>query len=250
MTAQALYWFHIEPVLSMIRQFEARVRASVAARGPSGPLSAPPAPNLEEEVTRVTGFGRPLAWNAPGATGLASEDALSLDIVKLRAELRDALRRMESRLGSELGKAHVQNILHPIVIHADEQLSVATLGRAEAWAPLQLELFKHNNGGEIFYQLLDDLMKQPDTPNIVLASFYYCLRDGFRGETVDHPSRNDDYQQELSRRLVVEGDLRPRHEADAGIVELYEFPWRYYLWGLGLVVGTALLLWLLGYLQV
>ncbi len=246
MSTQPLFWFHVEPVLSAVRTFgdrakNSRIMTPTPEAQPAGLLST------RDMVTEVTGFGRPLDWTAPDVIA-DIEGSEGLDIVKLRTQLRESLRRLERRLQQEFREPNIRNIMLPLVIHADERLMTATLGRAGAWAPLQLEFFEFDDGGVQFYSKLEELLSLPDTPALVFEVFYFCLRDGFRGLHADNPARIEDYKARLAARLPLDraSDVDPE---DGLQVELVEFPYRYYLAAAGVVLGVGLILWLTGWLH-
>lgn len=251
MSTQPLFWFHVEPVLTAVRTFGEKAKNSrIVASTPADPSSSASVGMLStrDMVTEVTGFGRPLDWTAPDVIA-DIEGSEGLDIVKLRTQLRESLRRLERRLQQEFREPNIRNIMHPLVIHADERLMTATLGRAGAWAPLQLEFFEFDDGGVQFYTKLEELLSLADTPALVFEVFYFCLRDGFRGLHAENPARIEDYKARLAARLPLDYEPEVDGEADGLQVELVEFPYRYYLTAAGVVVSVGLLLWLTGWLH-
>lgn len=244
--AQPLFWFHVEPVLTVLRRFDvkAALASADALRAPAGT----PSPQRKDEVTEVTGFGQPLSWGSNPTDDLSTSQE-SLDIVKLRGELREGLRRLERRLAQDMREPHVRNILHPLIIHADERMMTATRGRAAAWTQLQLEFLGFDDGGVQFYTKLEELLGQPDTPLLVLEAYYYCLRDGFSGLYADNPARIEDYKERLDKRLESKVSSAEPEASDEAQVELLEFPYRYYLRAGAVVLGLGLGLFLLGWMH-
>lgn len=238
------FWYHAEPVLSAVHRFGAmaeRARAQTVAVPSALPAGAP-GPGItapRDEVTEVTGFDRPLSWGE--TTADVASDPETLRTLEQRSELRESLRRLERRLAQDLRGSTVRQIMHVLVIHADERV-MAARPDAGVWTPLQLEFFDFDDGGERFYAELDELLGQPDTPDLVFEVYYYCLRDGFGGLYAENTGRIEDYLERIERRLVVDLDADRRTGEDAQ-VELVEFPYRYYLIGLAVVLFGVGLLW-------
>lgn len=245
---QSPFWFHVEPVLSIIRRFDAQVAIADARTAIYSPAAFPGA-GRRDEVTEVTGFNQPLSWGNTATAELPEGSSEGLDIVMLRGELREGLKRLERRLAQDLREPHIRNIMLPLVILGDERMMTATQGRAAAWAPLQLELFGFDDGGVQFYTKLEELISLPDTPTTVFEVYYYCLRDGFLGLYADNPARIEDYRERLEKRLVVETDELAREEPEVAHVELVEFPFRYYAWSAASVLSLVLILFGAGWLH-
>jgi len=238
---QSPFWFHVEPVLSVVRRFDAQAalaQAKTAVLSPAGMGGT----ERRDEVTEVMGFNQPLSWTS-STTGQGPQDsAEGLDIVMLRSELREGLKRLERRLAQDMREPHIRNVMHPLVIHGDERMMTATRGRAGPWAPLQLEFFGFDDGGVQFYTKLEELLGQADTPTAVFEVYYYCLRDGFLGLYADNPARIEDYRERLEMRLVVETEELSRQESDDAHVDLVEFPFRYYAWTAATVLSLGAVL--------
>jgi type IV/VI secretion system ImpK/VasF family protein len=255
MSAKVPFWFHAEPIITAVRVFAERLQARHAAQSTAiaAMATAVARPPRRSEVTEVTGFGRPLAWGA-GATATVdvptTQDAEALEIIQIRGEIREGLRRLEQRLAQGYREPNVRAVMAPLVIHSDERLMVATRGGVGAWTPLQLEILGFDDGGVQFYTLLEEHLAQAETPALVFEVYYFCLRDGFKGLYADNPARIEDYKERLAKRLSTEeARAMARPEVVEGQVTLVEFPYQYYLAAAGAVAGTCLLLLLAGYLH-
>jgi type IV/VI secretion system ImpK/VasF family protein len=163
------------------------------------------------------------------------------DLVELRALLRKRLTWLKARFAEVLADHEVYYALFPIVVYVDELVNAVTRGAIARWEPLQSELYEVDNGGEVFYAILDDRLRQEETSPIVFEVFYFCLKDGFAGMYQGDPRKIDEYK----ARLVERTRLKPtRDEAppkDAAPVELVDFPWRYYAIA-GASIGASYLL--------
>lgn len=119
---------------------------------------------------------------------------------RLRAELLGKLSELKTGLRSQLSEKEVGMVLLPLVIHIDE-LVMRRLSADEQtqWALLQRELFDLQNGGEVFFDFIQERLNMPDTPLLLFDVLYFCLSDGFCGKFGEDPARIEQY-----KRLLVE----------------------------------------------
>ena len=109
--------------------------------------------------------------------GLASDD-----LVAIRSELRTQLDFLKATLSEQYSERDTYLILFPIVAQIDEVVLSHYLGRVHSgWPSLQKELFQIDNAGEVFYEILDDILLKPQTPLFIFEVYYFCLNYGFRG---------------------------------------------------------------------
>jgi type VI protein secretion system component VasF len=172
------------------------------------------------------------------------------DIVKLRSLIRSRLGWLKQQLSMELTEREVYYCLFPLTIHFDEMVHQYLSDKTRIWSPLQKELFNIDNGGEIFFTTADELLKRAQTLPLVFEVFYFCLRNGFKGAFINTESRLKDYLARLEARIPLPNFTPVTADAmdDQG-VELLDFPWRYYVFGLGAVLGVYCLLFLVGYID-
>lgn len=211
----------------------------------------------EREVTRVmapppelTGseplFDRPLELAGPPTP----DEAGGEDVVELRARIRERLLWLKQRLADILSARDAYYVLFPIVVYVDEMILLATDGQASAWLPLQVGLFEIDDGGERFYSTLDALFDREETDPLIFETFYFCLKDGFRGQYAGNPDKVDEYLQRLKARIPTSSmDEWAVAEENFSPVELLEFPRQYYLLAGGVVLGALLLFFVLGRLS-
>jgi type VI protein secretion system component VasF len=120
-------------------------------------------------------------------------------ILKLRAALERALPDPRARPGD----SQAERALAALLIHYDErELASAQGGAAGASALLQTEYCGLYDGGERFFMLLEDALRSPATPSLVLQLFLFCMRSGFCGRypSVADPERLA-HQDELCQRV-------------------------------------------------
>jgi type IV/VI secretion system ImpK/VasF family protein len=255
-------WFEIARVIADIQKLCADARAvelREEAHRERSPLAADrpeldpaygedPVVVIDDEDTapaREVPLGRELLLpNDPG-----TRPALAVDIVALRSEIRSRLTLLKSRLGEVLTEREVYYTVFPIVVYVDELVQIATAGRASDWPPLQRELYDVDNGGELFYTIIETLLKREETSPLIFETFYFCLNAGFLGQHQSEPTKIDEYKARLAFRIPIQ---RPPVEAGSGEaapVELVPFPTWYYAAAAGAVVGLFLILHLFGFLE-
>lgn len=164
------------------------------------------------------------------------------DIVQLRASLRKRLNWLKSQLSEVMTEREVYYGLFPIVIYTDELVHYATRGIADKWESLQSELYDIDNGGELFYTVVDTLLRKDDTHPLIFELFYFCLKDGFVGMYEGNAGKLQEYQDRLSARIPIERPAPPL-EIAAGAVGLVAFPLRFYVYALGAAAMACLALW-------
>jgi type IV/VI secretion system ImpK/VasF family protein len=224
-------WYPLAEVLAHLEQACADARAtSLRAR------------EVEAELAKAS---------VPGELPEPRPEAIpEVDVPALRADLRGRLGWLKARLGEVLTERETYYALFPVVLYADELVLAAVGPRGAAWPPLQRELYEVDNGGELFFQTLDTLLRREETAPEVLEVFLYCLNAGFSGQYLNDPAKREEYRSRLVEKIPVDRPVSAS-AADDGLapVELVEFPWRYYaLMALG-IAGCAGVLQLLGYFE-
>ncbi|MCU0684529.1 MAG: DotU family type IV/VI secretion system protein [Polyangiaceae bacterium] len=187
-----------------------------------------------------------------GAAELARERALRgeppapADLVALRALLRKRLIWLRAKFAEVLSEHDVYYALFPLVVYIDELVQVATRGEAARWQPLQGELFDVDNGGELFFTVIEDKLRQQETHPFVFEVFYFCLAHGFLGMYQDDRKKLGEYAARLAERVPGRPAAPAAPRAVERGVELVPFPWHYYAIASGAVLVLYLALSWLG----
>jgi type IV/VI secretion system ImpK/VasF family protein len=236
-------WFPLQAAVREAHELCVEARAAQIAleraRAPRAPGGAPgeeppDPPESDPRLARAPGRARELALSG-GAPAAA-------DLVALRAHLRDRLVELRATFAEVLTDHDVYYALFPVVVHVDELVRISTRGESSRWEPLQGELYEIDNGGELFFKIADDKLRQQETHPFVFEVFYFCLADGFAGMYQGDRKHLDEYAARLAERIP----LRPAPPAapprPARGVEIVPFPWQYYAAASGLAVATYLAL--------
>ncbi len=195
---------------------------------------------VRDRVTRPEQLAKDLAFAEAHPNGA--------DLVDLRSRLRKRLTWLKAKLAEVLSEHEVYYTLFPIVVYADEMINGVTRGASARWEPLQSELYDIDNGGEVFYSILDDRLRQEETHPLVFEVFYFALSDGFCGAYASDSRKIDEYKARLLERIrtkPIEVDTVGKKEV--GPVDLVKFPWRYHAFAGGAVVASYLLYTWLGW---
>lgn len=192
---------------------------------------------VQQELFEAKQEERDPLTGAVGAGQSLSADAEvgGVDMVALRTSLREILDGLKKSLAQELSEREVYFCLFPLVIYIDEvvQLKLTTLARP--WQPLQRELYKIDNGGERFYEGIDNLLSKSDTHSVIFEVFYFCLSHGFRGRYVSDAEKIKLYRSMLRQRIptrhLVTGN--PDKKLPVARISLVSFPRRLYAGAVG-----------------
>ncbi|MEN6375660.1 MAG: DotU family type IV/VI secretion system protein [Smithella sp.] len=168
------------------------------------------------------------------------------DMIALRAELRNQLDFLKVALSDVHNERDTYMILFPIVAQIDEIIQNNILSPVDvSWPLLQKELFQIENAGEVFYEILEDLLNKPQTPTSIYEVYYFCLRYGFRGRYENNPAKIVDYINRLREKLEVHGEKDIPLEAEStGQVKKIIRPYWYYLIAAGVFLLVFLMLFL------
>ncbi|MEE2902074.1 MAG: DotU family type IV/VI secretion system protein [Myxococcota bacterium] len=231
-------WFAIEQTISKIDELCVRAKAE-ELRAMNRQNEGSWLPNAD-----TNGFApseQDEAATSPEPWGGRTKGA---DIVTLRAALREHLQLLRDLLSRRLTEREVYYCLFPIVIYTDELVHAAVGQRSRTWAPLQQELYDVDNGGEMFYSLIDNLLAKSETLPLIFEVFYFCIRDGFVGALDNNPARIQEYLDRLKLRIPTM-DVSPAGSDEIGFdesVELIDFPKSYYAMAAGVLLGFFVVL--------
>ncbi len=162
------------------------------------------------------------------------------DIVRIRAELRTQLDFLRATLSEQYSERDVYLVLFPVVSQIDELIQTNFLRVMQTgWPLLQKELFQIDNAGEVFYEIIDDILLKPQTPIFIYEVYYFCLSYGFRGRYEGNQVKVSEYLKKLQTRLQQDTIEVVQEEAEVmGRIGSFGSPyWNYVVAG-GVLVGV------------
>lgn len=126
------------------------------------------------------------------------------ELVNARSRVRDAFDTLRLKFSGTLTEQEAYQVLFPLVVYVDEQFQARYFERTQtAWPLLQKELYEVDDGGELFYDTLDVILKKPQTSQFVYEVHYFCLKHGFLGKYVTDPVRISKYMDQLKDKIAV-----------------------------------------------
>lgn len=157
------------------------------------------------------------------------------DLVAVRADIRTQLDFLKATLTEQYSERDTYLILFPIVAQIDEMILGHFLRNMQTgWPALQKELFQIDNAGEVFFEILDDILLKPQTALFIFEVYYFCLSYGFRGRYQDNPVKIKEYMKNLYLKLEQEELTTVVSEVDeSGLISHLGSPYLGYLFSAG-----------------
>jgi type IV/VI secretion system ImpK/VasF family protein len=253
MRSVSALWFHIETAFTEVQDLCVIARAAqlavesrqatplrpkrtlMSSAGLAGvPLAADPDAPRDPLLARATELARDSAFREQHPGGA--------DIVEMRNIIRNRMTWLKGKF-DEVFRGHESNqALFPIVVYVDELVKLSTSGASNRWEPLQSLIYNVDNGGELFFTILEERLEQQETNPLVLEIFYYCLAAGFTGAYQRDSKKLESFQSRLAGRFLPppagENDpVEAPHD-----VKIVTFPWEFYALAFAVVLAVYLVL--------
>ena len=153
------------------------------------------------------------------------------ETITVRSEIRNKLKFLNANLREYLTEREVYLVLFPIVVYFDEQIQTKLFKDAYTkWPSLQKELFEIEDGGEKFYEIIDDILRKPQTIQFIYEIFYFCLQDGFQGKYAENPLKINEYKEKLKVKISLPKiDIQKKIGKISQPANYEKFPKWYYL---------------------
>ena len=127
-----------------------------------------------------------------------------IDLVEFRSKLRIELEALRELLIAQYSERDAYLVLFPLIAHCDEFIRKSLLNSDQLnWPSFQEEFYKVDDAGDVFYDLLDDLLAKPETLPLVYEIYLFCLKDGFLGRYSVYPQTIAEYIKKLSKHIVL-----------------------------------------------
>ncbi|MBA2368458.1 MAG: DotU family type IV/VI secretion system protein [Candidatus Protochlamydia sp.] len=131
-----------------------------------------------------------------------------------RTKMMHTLETLKSGLEQRMDKYQASLVLFPIVAATDEKMQAYDYNSTKVkWPTLQKDFFSSNNAGEIFFKSLDDILDDPNIPNIVFQVYYAMLKRGFQGKYKDSKTQIAKYLDMLKDKVPVFVPLKKKSTA-------------------------------------
>ena len=123
-------------------------------------------------------------------------------IIEFRSNLRIKINELSDVCKDNLGVKVAYFLIFPVVVYCDEVISLCFAKNNISWPKMQKEIYGIENGGEKFYELLDQIIEQPTYPEIVYQVYYWLLAAGFQGVLIDETKKSAVYYNNKLKDLL------------------------------------------------
>ncbi len=210
---------------------------------------------------------------SPETSGPAAADAAEVrgqgapkSYVRRREALRVALKEtLKPALGRYIGQMQANHCLVPLVIAIDERerLALDTLAKRWSLPALQTQLLEIDDGGDRFFDQLDEHLNGRGLHPLVFELYLICLKGGFSGRYQGRDNERQAFETRLVERIrnedprralasapgvtlpeggSVEAEKAAAAEARRRKVTFLPFPYRYYLGVVGVMLALFVVL--------
>lgn len=119
-------------------------------------------------------------------------------------QLKHQLHNCQTQLEMKVGKPIAEQMIVVIAIYADETILTSGLyTNGYLWQKLQTAYIGQKDGGNVFFQQINDLLTSPDdeTPTIMVELYHYCLTHDFKGRFYNNQQAISYYTKQLATRI-------------------------------------------------
>lgn len=136
--------------------------------------------------------------------------AISLDVItSARENINQHIEQLRLSLEQSLDTNFVSLILFATVAYIDEEIQRCLLEKGQAnWVPLQKDFYGAYNAGNLYFETIDKIIEDPQTPVIVFKVFYFFLKKGFLGKYRDSKTHIAKYLDILKEKIPIETPLQ------------------------------------------
>lgn len=100
---------------------------------------------------------------------------------KTRHTMMNLLENLKGGLEKQLDKHHTSLVLFAVVAAVDEKMKSYEYTTSKVrWTPLQKDMYAAYTAGEVFFKSIDEILDDPNTPNIVYQVYFAMLKRGFQ----------------------------------------------------------------------
>ncbi len=140
----------------------------------------------------------------------------------VQTKLIDNLELCRENLAPLVTKRELDYVIAALTIHCDETLLTTILNRIfsklechcesklhtplfrvkSQWPSLQRSQLQCRDGGELFYEQLNELLSQSASYALAIEVHYFCLKQGFLGQYVNAPHEVDRLLDKLAKAIT------------------------------------------------
>jgi type VI protein secretion system component VasF len=137
----------------------------------------------------------------------------SLAFLPLHEELISSIAFCHQNISAYLSENEWEYLQCALIFHCDETVLTQTLERKAniktkklqfkaKWPTLQKQLLECRDGGERFFSKLDELLTLSSEFPVAIETYYFCLKQGFKGQYLYQPERLEHYLKRCSKVMI------------------------------------------------
>lgn len=161
-----------------------------------------------------------------------TKKAINLDVItSARENMNRYIDQLRLSLEQTLDKLYASHIVFSLVAYFDEEIQRYLLEKGQGnWVPLQKDFYGAYNAGNLFYETIDKIIEDSQTPEIVFRVFYFILKKGFLGKYRDSKTHINKYLDILRGKITIENPAHEQKEIKSGALPIKRKikPWHYY----------------------
>ena len=140
------------------------------------------------------------------------------ECLEAHADLLDNIENCKEKLRPLIKEKELDYVTSALIFHCDETILTKTLNRLFAeidcscskqahapmfmfkskWPTLQMSMLQCRDGGERFFNSLDEISLAPTDYILAVEVYYFCLKQGFVGRYLDSQHTIDKYKAKLA----------------------------------------------------
>ena len=146
-------------------------------------------------------------------------------LLPIHQEMIENIQQCQQKLTALMTEKELTYLISALIFHCDERVLTTKiiykllLKNRFVWPCLQQQLVQCRNGGERFFNHLDELLLHPLAYPLALEVYYFCLKQGFRGCYFCDPEKIKRYLAHCARAIkqnaVVTDVARTRFSSSA-----------------------------------
>lgn len=161
-----------------------------------------------------------------------TKKAINLDVItSARENMNRYIDQLRLSLEQTLDKLYASHIVFALVAYFDEEIQRYLLEKGQGnWVPLQKDFYGAYNAGNLFYETIDKIIEDSQTPEIVFRVFYFILKKGFLGKYRDSKTHINKYLDILRGKITIENPAHEQKEIKSSALPIKRKikPWHYY----------------------
>lgn len=133
------------------------------------------------------------------------DDAKESILARFRQIIRTELLLAQNKLSDNYSKKITNYIMLSIILSIDEQckLMLSKQKLPVKWHDLQIEFFQRSDGGEYFFDMLDDIISNKIYPKLCYETLLIVLLNGFLGRYYQNPNHNERHRYIVDLKLII-----------------------------------------------